>query len=93
MNEVLDDRVYAVANMLKGTREKDHTMSKEQMLRWLADFGSDYVSLKDLAFSWANEELKWNDCARNGYLDRKMHRTAYKYKLNMDRFTKMMNEE
>lgn len=43
-------------------------MTKEQALHWYLDFGTDWVAGEYLAKTWADEELFWQACEKNGWL-------------------------
>lgn len=45
------------------------TITKEQALRWFLEFGTDWVSGDRLEGTWADYDLYWQICARNGWLE------------------------
>lgn len=44
-------------------------MSREQVLRWMLEFGTGWVSEELLFGTWADDELTWFACVANGWLD------------------------
>lgn len=44
-------------------------MTPEKALRWLLEFGSDWVDCGDLNGTWADEGIYWHDAEKRGYLE------------------------
>ena len=56
-------------------------MKDEQILRWLIEFGSDWVYARLLALTWADRELHWRNCVEKGLLERKVDILRVYYRL------------
>lgn len=46
-------------------------MTKEQILRWLFEYGKGYISTGYLVNTWADAELDWRQAVDDGWLDDK----------------------
>ena len=44
-------------------------MTDDKILRWLVDFGTDWVDKITLTHSWANGEIQWADAVKAGWLN------------------------
>jgi hypothetical protein len=43
-------------------------MSKQSVLRWMLEFGTDWVEQARVRGSWADEELYWEELDEHGWL-------------------------
>jgi hypothetical protein len=56
-------------------------MSKEQVLRWMLEFGTDDVSTALLHASWADKELHWASLDKHGWLEYSYNAPPYQVRL------------
>lgn len=45
-----------------------YEMTKEKALRWMLDFGLDWVNADILVGTWADDEIRWMSAIREEYL-------------------------
>lgn len=57
-------------------------MSKEHILRWMLEFGTDWVSQTVLHGTWADREITWSVMHSRGYLKiQDMRRASWNVRL------------
>lgn len=56
------------AEAYKEWGERQSNMTKEQVMRWLVDFGSDWLSEETLHDTWVDHDFIWANLVRNGWL-------------------------
>ena len=69
-------------------------MTPEKALRWLIDFGTDWVEVRSLFNTWADMELNWKSVMDDGYLEASLdtENVRNKYKLT-DNALKLIEEK
>ena len=69
-------------------------MTPEKALRWLVDFGTDWIDTNGLSNTWADDEIEWSKAKQDGYLvsDHDTDGTRKKYKLS-DKALKLIEEK
>ena len=69
-------------------------MTPEKALRWLIEFGTDWVDTDSIKDTWADSEIRWHGAVYLGYLERSdfSETTADMYKLT-DKAIKLIEEK
>jgi len=68
-------------------------MEREHILRWMFEFGGDWVDVETLHDTWAGRAFSWYEAYRDGYLDRTDTGNTALYKLTPYAINMLENKE
>lgn len=46
-------------------------MDREKVLRWMIEFGMDWVATNELDNTWADLEISWEQATKDNYIERR----------------------
>ncbi len=61
----------------------NNRMTRDKALQWLFDFGTGWVTLKDLRHTWANEIkiIEWNLCIYDGTMEKQLGEDGFEFRI------------
>jgi hypothetical protein len=67
--KIIDYASLTMTERQKHLIAKSKVMTADHAMRWLLEFGSDWVREEEVKGTWADYELIWLECAADGDLE------------------------